>query len=614
MDNVTVFPPVNSIRMVPLDVPTSLNYHNTHLDNNLYNLSFKPKERQVDYLQKVQHNQNQHLAFLSNGTATVKTYKRLSVSNGIEELEEIETLLDPFTSSYNMLYQAENGTEYDLMAHVRYCGFGAVKYPEGVYRVHVAVSYDDETTEEFISEPMWVRTKHKNTIVIRYSHNEDDFNVLFKTLNIHFQRRFDSDFMKLSTGSDSVNYNDQDGNVRRLYDKSKRIWKLNIGGSRGVPEWEEDGLSRLLCCSVVNVDNKRYNKAENGKIEKTDFRNYPLQVLHVDLVEYFEGSAGAFINNVPAQLFDNGSFPYCINEWELTDTKTGYKITGSRFEFIDANTTTAKNEQYYTDFYNNNVVPFHKLQGEFIWDNGLTYENGDGEHFVCTKKADTLTIYTGLEATVTDVTYPLVYDMSGLGFHLTVWGDGDITEHTEPGNNRFGVPIVQQVSHTYAATGGYVVRVYTTDKTTVLGFNPQTNKITDYEPGSSCSAKLQRFYIAGHDINDDFDLSFLARAKDELRVLNLSGSAIHSIVAGFASSLVSGSYKPWKFLRYIYLDHNVFIDTAIDAFINELVASSDITSGYGVIIMNYQNPITAPTSASATARATLTAKGYSQAY
>lgn len=598
--------------MRPYNPTESNNYLNAHLDNKAYNQSFRPFQTPIEYYQPVQHNQNQHIYFLSSGTAVVKVYKRTSDTT----LTEVSTLTDPLTLSYIDSYTAENGIDYDLSVYLRYFNASAIDYPEGIYYIHVKITYADTSTEEFLSEPMSVRAKHKNTVVIRYSHDEDDFGVLFKTLNVHFQIRVHSDFMTLDPVTDSVVYKDQDGNTRSLYEKPNRVWKLNIGGNKGVPEWVVDRINRAFCCGIVSVDNKRYTKNENAKIDQTILRNYPLRILSIELTEYFNDGAGAFVNAQNVQLTDDtsGTFPYVIDNWLMIDTVSGYSLGGGFFEFYDHSTEPYLNEEYYRDFYNDFAVPVHNLQGEFQWNDGLVYVNGPGENFAIVKKATPLTTYLEVTSTVTTTGYPVQYDYSGLGAHITVWGSEAITQYTELGNNLAGNPIIATAQHYFSSTGAKTIRVYTDDKMTVIKFSSSINKITGYDDATGVSSKLRQFVMTSQNIDTDFDMAILSRAKDELRLLNLTGSAIHSILAGFASSLVSGAYKPWKYWRYIYLDNNKFDASAIDDFLVELVDDSDITTGYGIIVMSNQTPPTAPTGTSSAARATLTAKFYSQTY
>ncbi len=609
-DKVTFFPPAQPIRMVPYSQPDLNTYHNIHLDNGQFNKIFRRGQMKLDYAQKIQHNQNNHFTFLTSGFATVKIYRRISPT----QAEYVATLADPLNYSPVSFYTAENGTTYQLGVYFRSWNFGSFTYPEGHYYVFVEVEYGDETTEQFISEPIWVRETHKNTILIHYTHHEDAFNILFKRLSINFYHRVDSDFMKLEPAADDVVFTDQDDNMRRLYSNPFRIWKLNLGGSVGIPEWLLDKLNRAFSCSTFTIDRKRFVKHENAKIEQQTWNGFPLQLATIQLREFYNDAAGSFINTVNARLTDSASFPYVISEWEMQDLVSSYRIGGGLFEFIDHDTEPYKNEQYYVDFYNSFTVPFHNLKGEFIWDDGLVYVNGDGENFATTKKADSLTVYFEATANVTATGFPVEYDMSGLGYHIAVWSDGAIDLHYEPGNNRFGAPIVLQANHYFNSTGSKTVRIYTNDKMTVLGFNPQVNKITGYDTSTAVSAKLQRFTLAGQNIDDVFDMSVLSRAKDELRILNLSGSAIHSIVAGWANALHVGSYLPWRYLRYLFLNNNKFDATAIDDFIIELVADSDYFSGWGQIYLQNQSPLTGPTGASLTPRNTLAGVFYSQSY
>ncbi|MBS1988710.1 hypothetical protein JST56_07025 [Candidatus Dependentiae bacterium] len=417
----------------------------------------------------------------------------------------------------------------------------------------------------------------------------------------------------MEPASDDVVFSDQDDNVRRLYGNPYRVFKLNIGGNYGVPEWMLDKINRAFCTDTFLINEKRYVKNDGAKFDVTRYNTFPLLFSEIELREYYNDAAGAFFNTAPVTLFTRpGTYPYVNTEWRMRD-KNGNEIFGGVFEYIDASYDTG-----YLTYFNNVVVPQHDLQGLFSWvDDNFTYTNGEDESFIVVTKASVSTTYLEATVNITDTTAPFQYTQGGTGFHILVPDSDHLPPGivTEPGNNSLGNPLTVTQLYIYNTTGNKVWRLYTFGNSmTVLQFPQQSNKVTAIDPATKVSSKLRKFGCFFQNFGAvSLDLSFLAPAKDELRELAINSSNITGITAGWASALVSGSYKPFKLLRYVYLNYNSLNNAAEDAFFNEFYGSTNYAynGGWGQINMVGQSPAAAPTAASTTARNALTALFYS---
>lgn len=548
------------------------------------------------------------LAYSIGATVTVSIYD----FNGTQ----VEVLAPRATVGYIYSYIDDDGTEYP--AWPNYYSWYFDDYVDGHYFVVAHVVYPDDSEEYYSSEPIWVRTTHKNTIYLRWSNDVDAFNIMFRTMGLNFGMRLDSDFMSFEPASDDVVFSDVDDNVRSLYSNPYRVFKLQVGGIRGVPEYVIDKINRALSCTNFTVDDKRYLKQDGSNLEVQKWENRPLQFATIALREYYNDAAGTYINTAPAKLFTRGAtFPYYITNWHMTDRKNGNDIWGGQFEFIEATGVDYVDEEYYKDFYNDVIAPIRDLKGEFQWDgDDFVYISGAGESFYTVDHADTLTIYWEATVNVTNAAAPFGYSYSGKGIQAAVWGDGTNTLVTEPGHNNLGNPIMANLNHLYGSTGNKTLRIYTSDKTTVFETKAQVNKITAINEDTFVAKTMQRFTISGHDLGGAlFSMAPLSRAKDELRLFEVSYSNISGLVANWATDYIVGTVKPWKFLRYFYLNNNVLNAAAVDAVCNELVISDyGYSGGSGQLRLQAQTPPTAPTPASAAARTNLTAKFWSQSY
>lgn len=609
-DNYIFFPRGNRLTMTPNGRNLPNKYHNWHFDDAPYCKQTRPNQIKVPFAEKAQKTDPfmLFLAYSLGATVTVSIY---NVDGTL-----VEVLAPQATVGYIYSYIDDDGTEYP--AWPDYYAWYFDGYTDGHYFVVAHVVYPDDSEEYYSSEPIWVRTTHKNTVYLRWSNEVDAFNIMFRSMGLYFGMRLDSDFMSFEPASDDVVFSDVDDNVRSLYSNPYRVFKLQIGGIRGVPEYVIDKINRALSCTNFTVDDKRYLKQDGSNLEVQKWENRPLQFATIALREYYNDAAGTYINTAPAKLFTRGAtFPYFITNWNMKDRKSGNQIWGGLFEFIEATGVDYVDEEYYKDFYNDVIVPMQDLKGEFQWDgDDFVYVSGVGESFYTDMEARVLTIYWEATVSVTNATVPFGYNYSGKDIQVAVWGDGSSTLVTEPGHNSFGNPIMANIYHQYATTGDKTLRIYTSDKTTVFETRAQVNMITAINDSTFVAKTMQRFTISGHDLDGEpFSMAPLSRAKDELRLLDVSYSNISGLVADWATDYIVGTVKPWKLLRYFYLNNNVLDAAAVDAVCNELVISDyGYNGGSGQLRLQSQTPLTAPTGASATARANLTAKFWSQSY
>jgi hypothetical protein len=214
-------------------------------------------------------------------------------------------------------------------------------------------------------------------------------------------------------------------------------------------------------------------------------------------------------------------------------------------------------------------------------------------------------VVSALNVTLTPAGF--LYYHGGKGAHVVVWdssGACDLVQ--ESGHNTLGNPIIVGRGNIYNTTGSKTVRFYTDDKMTVLQFQSQVNKVTAIDETTNVSNKLQRFWATGQNCSGNLDQTFLNRAKDELREINFSNSGFQGITGGWISSLHVGSYKPFRFLRYMYYNNNGIPSADLDALFNEMVDHMNIATGWGQTRVYPQAGGGVLTGASAAAQTALT--------
>jgi hypothetical protein len=135
-----------------------------------------------------------------------------------------------------------------------------------------------------ISEPMYIKTKWKNSLLLEYKHRRFHGDVIFET-GIQFGFRVEGALGKLKPGSKDSVYEDEPLNPVLLSSTKFRSWPLGIGGQKGVPDWVVDKFNGIWTCSDVMIDGKPFAKSSESKIELREEEGYPMRGIFMDVRE-----------------------------------------------------------------------------------------------------------------------------------------------------------------------------------------------------------------------------------------------------------------------------------------------------------------------------------------
>lgn len=170
-------------------------------------------------------------------------------------------------------------------------------YPEGCYYAEVTFGVDPviftlRTGELNIAET------HENSLYLEYQHFEFREDVIFETGILYGMRVFGTNRYQ-KTANKSTTYEDQVLNMTALRNVAYRIWKLVIGQSKGIPDWLADKIGRIIGCSTLMIDGKRFTKPQDAEMEPITDDYYPMKGWTVDLRERFNRAARHYENEVP---------------------------------------------------------------------------------------------------------------------------------------------------------------------------------------------------------------------------------------------------------------------------------------------------------------------------
>ena len=151
-----------------------------------------------------------------------------------------------------------------------------------------------------VSEPQLILAKHQNTILLEYWNSRWHGDVVFET-GIRFGLRVEGNIGRVNPGRETKSYSDQKENPTVLSSKGFRTFPLNIGGSRGVPDWMVDKFNLVWTCNHVMIDGKYFAATTESKQEYSEQKNYPMRGITMDVREgYNRGSkivGGTFTGN-----------------------------------------------------------------------------------------------------------------------------------------------------------------------------------------------------------------------------------------------------------------------------------------------------------------------------
>ena len=137
-------------------------------------------------------------------------------------------------------------------------------YPEGYYQF--IINSGSPVLETYESEWIDLKELHTNTVLLEYTHDENDYDMVFET-GIRPCLRVHGEIREFQPGSDRTVFVDQPRNLTQLFGKSFSTEKLIIGDTFGVPNYMIEKINATFLCSTVLIDGKQYVGNEGAKFE-----------------------------------------------------------------------------------------------------------------------------------------------------------------------------------------------------------------------------------------------------------------------------------------------------------------------------------------------------------
>lgn len=182
---------------------------------------------------------------------------------------------------------------------------------------------------EAISEPIYLKSYHRNVRPWKFKNSKNDFGIIFSTgIEMTFMCESDMPANEYTFERDRNAYVDQIHNVSTLSAYPYNHAKMLIGEAPGVAPYIIDIANRVLCCDNVVFNGLRIETPEGAKWDINKVKGYPLiggsiEVTPAKNLSSLQINDGSAINpgvvmmyNIDTNFFGNGSVVR-ITEFEI---------------------------------------------------------------------------------------------------------------------------------------------------------------------------------------------------------------------------------------------------------------------------------------------------------
>lgn len=257
---------LNPVRLVRLDAPPVAGKNFVHFDEDWYINTILNFETKMPYYQKWQQTDTIRMQFRST-TDLIKVELITCEQRVVKSVTATKVITDIVGQPWE-LYEAS---------------LQLADVPKGLYYVLVTAGFG-EFIQQFISEPQDIRLKHENTMLLEYTHFQNEYGTIF-AYGFKPSFRCEAIITDYQPGADDTVYVDQIYDTTLLSSKPFRNFKFSLGGPYGVPDWVADKVNRIFSCSNVLADKKQFTRPEGTKMEPNRSELYPLAGWKFDIRE-----------------------------------------------------------------------------------------------------------------------------------------------------------------------------------------------------------------------------------------------------------------------------------------------------------------------------------------
>lgn len=218
--------------------------------------------KSCNYLQKWQFGDVIHLQFLADEAVTIKVINE-STNLTVKTINAI--LMETSLIDQNFdVYEATISLD-DLIF--------------GCYHLQITNQYN----ESVVSHTFDYQQEWPETILLRYSNSENDFDTIFET-GLEFMIRVEGVIHNFTPKTDSEVYFSQRKNPIQLYANPFRQFTLQIGRAKGVSEWISDIINIAFACDKKSINGVDFERNEGSDWEIGRVENYSLIGMSIEII------------------------------------------------------------------------------------------------------------------------------------------------------------------------------------------------------------------------------------------------------------------------------------------------------------------------------------------
>lgn len=597
--------PLNGIRFVPMDITVPAIYNSPDFDKEWFYEAIKPWQTKVRYTQKVQSSDPFRMQLWTNAdnnkTLTVLNCSGASVVSKNFALNPMAPTVSDSGIAYSVYDVIDNGMWNDILTS------------DGSAVYYILIQLQNVGGSEklsFISEPIYLKEKHENTLFIEYQNSYNKDSIVFEQTNLVLGMRVEGSVTEFMPTVNRTVFEDQGYNKVQLSGTATRQWKAIFGAdTSAIPDYMTDKLNHIFACDRLRIDGTNYSQIDGSALEIDREDVYPLVSASIvlgepDNMKNSQYSGGALT------VIEDMNFPFCLFKFSLGEGDMPSYIIPQPIEFTVNNTTG------YLNYLNSSALD-QGLSGTFSKvGNSLIYTLGSGEYFntaITQILTDPILVnctnFQDLTANTSSITFKLGSQapIAATNIPYALFGNNDIVSEklaygyitsTElPGSEKqFDI-----TTNFPPSSSNVVVRIYTTpDINTLWITGARVHDITQWPD------KIREVVILGsHEIESFSIYPTMSPYRETLfnfSIVDCPNLTDFGVMSPNSTTIQGICLN----LKHIYCWNGTALTSAnVDKFINSVILAV-YYSGYNVSGSDFkfsgQNPTAPPTSASQSAR------------
>lgn len=278
MPNRVIYPAINPLQFYKQVPDTDSRYNSRLFDNWYFSDTILPWEQQVDWHQPWQRSDNLHLQLHSNyGPINLKLYTE---AGALVDTIQFSQIMVNFNDPEMYIYEVD----VDMSG-----------YDEGCY--YFTITFGNPVALTFQSEKIILSDSLESTLLLEYSHPSFREDMIFET-DIQPKMRIPAILKFKGPASKNTVYEDQPLNLTVIRSLNYRVFTLDIGAGKGVPDYMADKIDRILGCRTLLIDGVAYTKID-GSIEPAAVEDYPLRGWRIDVRPSVNRASAHYENEEP---------------------------------------------------------------------------------------------------------------------------------------------------------------------------------------------------------------------------------------------------------------------------------------------------------------------------